>query len=81
MVDDRGIDDALADRGGDLEVEDEDRDEVEERREGDRVVRLHHAGGDDGGDRVGRVVQPVHEIEREREHHEEDQRPERDVHL
>ena len=27
-------------------------------------LRLEHAGGDDGGDRVGRVVEAVHEVER-----------------
>ena len=29
-----------------------------------------HAGGDDGGDRVGRVVKAVHEVERQRQHHQ-----------
>ena len=37
-----------------------------------RLVGLEHAGRDDGGDRVGRVVEAVHEVERERDQHERD---------
>jgi hypothetical protein len=79
VVDDLRVDDALADRGGHLQVEDEDRDEVEERGEGDRVVRLQHAGGDDRGDGIRRVVQPVHEVEQQGEGDEEDQHPHPDL--
>ena len=77
MVDDVRIDDALADGGRDLEVEDEDRDEVEERREGDCVVGFQHARGDHGGDGVGRVVQAVHEVERNGQHDQQRDDPER----
>ena len=50
-----GIAMPFADRRRDLELEDEDRHDVEERGEGHRRLRLEHAGGDDGGDRVGGV--------------------------
>ena len=40
-----------------------------------------HTGRDHGGDGIGRVVQPVHEVERERQHHQEYQHPESNVHL
>ena len=79
VVDDAGLDDALADGGGDTELEDEDRDEVEERREHHRLVRLQHAGGDDGGDRVRRVVEAVHEVERQRQRHQQRDHPETDL--
>ena len=51
----------------DVQVEDEKRDEVEERRQHDRLLRLQHAGRHDGGDRIRRVVEAVHEVERQRD--------------
>ena len=68
--------DALADRGRHLELEDEDRDDVEEGGEQHRLLRLEHAGGDDGGDRVGRVVETVHEVEQHRQHDQQRDDPE-----
>ena len=79
MVDDAGLDDALADRRRDAEVEDEDRDDVEEGGEDDRLLRLEHAGRDDGGDRVGGVVEAVHEVERDRQHDQHRDDAERDL--
>ena len=64
VVDERRVDDALADRGRDLEVEQHDRDEVEEGRPHHGLIRLQHAGRDDGRDRVRGVVEAVHEVER-----------------
>jgi hypothetical protein len=58
-----GLDDALADRRRHAQVEDEDRDEVEEGGEHHRLPGLEHAGGHDGGDRVRGVVEAVHEVE------------------
>ena len=63
LVHHAGLDDALAHRGRHAEVEDEDRHHVEEGGEGHRLAGLEHAGGNDRGDRVGRVVEAVHEVE------------------
>ncbi len=71
MVDDGRIDRALADRRGDLQVKDEIRDDVEGRRKRDRLLRLEHAGRYDGRDGIGGVVKAVHEIEHERDDHEQ----------
>ena len=71
MVDHRRIDDTLADGGGDFQLEDEDRDEVEEGGPHHGVMGFEHAGRDDGGDRVRRVVETVHEVEHERQRHQE----------
>ena len=62
-----------ADRLGDMQAEEQEGDEIEERRPGDRVLRPQHAGRDDGGDRVGRVVQAVEEIEGQRDGDQPDQ--------
>jgi len=74
VVDDGRIDGALADGRRHLELEDENRDDVEEGRPRHRLVRLEHAGGDDGGDRVGGIVEAVHEIEHQcqtdQQHHD-----------
>ena len=45
----------------------------------DRLLRLQHAGRDDGGDRVRRVVKAVHEVERERQRDQQRDDPERDL--
>ena len=79
VVDDAGLDDALADRRRDAQVEDEDRDDVEEGGEDDRLLRLQHAGRDDGGDRVRGVVEAVHEVERDRQHDQQRDDAERDL--
>ncbi len=39
----------------------------------DRVLRPQHAGRDDGGDRVGGVVQAVQEVEQQRDADQADQ--------
>ncbi len=57
------LDDALADGGRHAQVEDEDGDEVEEGGEHHRLPRLEHAGGNHRGDRVGGIVEAVHEVE------------------
>ena len=63
--DDIGADDARADGFGDVQAEDEERDEVEERSPGHRVTRRQNARRHDGGDRIGSVVQAVQEIEQQ----------------
>ena len=67
VIDDAGVDDALADGGRDAEVENEDSDEVHQRRDHHRLVGLQHARRDHGGDAVRRVVEAVHEVERQRD--------------
>ena len=79
MVDAARLDDALADGRGDAQVEDEDRDDVEEGGEDDRLLRLQHAGGDHGRDRVRGVVEAVHEVERDRQHDQQRDHAERDL--
>ncbi|MCY1462124.1 hypothetical protein D9M71_798640 [compost metagenome] len=75
MVDDPDIDGAGAYGGRHLQVKDEDRDDVAHRRHRDRMVRLEHAGGHHRGDRVGRVVKAVHEVEQQRERHQQGDHP------
>jgi hypothetical protein len=69
------VDDAGADGLGHVQAEEDEGHEVEERGPGDGVAGAQHARGDDGGDRVGRVVQAVQEVERQRDG---DQQPERE---
>ena len=76
LVDDARLDDALADGGRHLELEDEDRHHVEEGGKSHRVLRLEHAGGHHRGDRVGRVVEAVHEVECQGQRHQHDHHPE-----
>lgn len=65
--DDTRIDDAGSERFGDVQPEEEEGDEVEERRPEDRILRPEHAGRYDGCDGIGRVVQPVEEVEEKRD--------------
>jgi hypothetical protein len=39
------------------------------------LLRLQHPGGHDGGDRVGRVVEAVHEVEQQRDEHQRRDHP------
>ena len=59
------LDDAVGDRRRDLERE-ERADEVEHRGVADRELRRHRARRDRRGHDVGRVVEAVGEVERER---------------
>jgi hypothetical protein len=69
------VDHALADHGGDVCLEDQKGDEVEERGPDDGVFRGEDARRDDGGDRVCRVVETIDEIEDKRNpDHEDDDR-------
>ena len=67
------VDHVVGDRRGHLGAEHGEGDEVEEGRPDDGVLRPEHPGGDDGGDRVGRVVEAVREVESERQ--DDDERP------
>jgi len=75
VIDDLRIDRAFADGLRDFQVEDEIRDHVEGRREHDGLLRLQHPGRHDGGDRVRRVVEAVHEVEYERDEHQRRDHP------
>ena len=70
------VDDPLRDGGRDLD-RDERAGEVEHRRARDRSPRAQRAGRDAGGDRVGGVVEPVREVEEQRDR---DDGPERRLH-
>ena len=72
-VDDVGIDDSSADRLRHMRPKDEKCDEIEERGPGHGVLRPQHARRYDRGDRIGRIVQPIEKIERERHHDQSDQ--------
>ena len=74
------VDDPGADRVGDMQPEHGEGDEVEERRPHHREVRLQHAGGDDGRDRIGGIVQAVEEIERQRDRDQRDEERKGEVH-
>ena len=67
--------DALAHRSRHAEVEHKNRDEVEECREQHCLRRLEHTSGDHRGNRVGRIVEPVHEVEQERQRDEQNHNP------
>ena len=70
------VDDALADGLRDVQAEEQEGDEVEERRPEHRVLRLQHARRDDGRDRIGGIVQAVQEIEQQRDADQADQQRE-----
>jgi len=67
VVDHRRVDEALAHGRRDLQLEHQIGEHVERRRPDDRMMGLEHAGRDHGRDRVGRIVEAVHEGEREGE--------------
>ena len=64
-IDHAGLGNALADRCRHAQVEDEDRDQVEEGREQHRLAGAQHTGGDDRGDGVGGVVEAVGVVEQQ----------------
>ena len=66
-IDHARFDDAGADGIGNMKPEHQEGDEVEERCPQHRVLRTQHAGRHDRRDRVGGVVQPVEEVERQRD--------------
>jgi hypothetical protein len=72
-VDDIGRHDADPDRLRHVRAEHQEGDEIEEGGPYDRLLRPQHPRGDDGGDRVRRVVQAVEEVERQRDHDQRDQ--------
>jgi hypothetical protein len=68
----------FSDRRCDAGVHREGGDEVEERGPGYSLVGLEDAGRNDGGNGVGRVVEPVAVVEDQRQdHHEDDQQKQR----
>src|ERR1043165_8997157 len=68
----RGYDSA-ANRVRDMKPEDQERDEIEERRPRDGITGREYAGGNDRGDRIGSIVAPVQEVENERNGNQPDQ--------
>src|SRR3954451_6126910 len=66
-------DDTGPDGLGDMRAENQEGDEIEEGGPEYGMLRAHHAGRDDGGDRVRRVMQAVEKVEGEGHHDEPDQ--------
>ncbi len=64
---------------GDMQSEHSEGDEIEERRPEHRILRPQHPGRDDGRDRVGGVMQPVQEVEGERDRDQPDQQREAEM--
>jgi hypothetical protein len=58
-VDDMSVDYARSQRLSYMQPEEEECNEVEERRPEYRMLRAQHPGRDDGGDRIGGVVKAV----------------------
>jgi len=73
MIDDLGIDDALANRRGHRYAEHHERREVEKSGPRDGPLRPQNARRHDGGDGVGGVMEAVHEVERKRDQHQQDE--------
>ena len=65
-----GGNNAGSDRLRDVKPEEQERDEIEKCRPDHRIVRPQYAGGDHGRDGVGGIVQPVQEVERQRNQNE-----------
>jgi hypothetical protein len=61
-------------------AEEDEGDEVEERRPQHRPLGRQHARRDDGGDRIGGVVQAVQEVEAQGDDDQDDQDDEGGVH-
>ena len=72
-IDDARFDDAGADRIGDVEPEHQEGDEIEEGGPEHRILRAQHPRRHDRCDRIGGVVQPVEEVEQQRDRDQEDQ--------
>ena len=65
------------DAEGDAARGHQDADEIPDARPDDRDVRLQRVGIDHGGDRVGRVVEAVDELEAQRDQQRDPQQDER----
>jgi len=72
VVNDGRIDDALAHGGGHAELEYEQRREIEESSQQDRLARLQHPGRDHGRNGIRGIVETVHKIERQCDQDEHD---------
>src|SRR5712692_3580542 len=81
-IDDIRRNDPGSNRLGDMEPEEQECDKIEERGPDDGVLRSQHAGGHDGRNRVGGVMQPIQGIEdqRDRDQRNESERAERGIH-
>jgi hypothetical protein len=66
-IDDTGLDDSGTNGMRDVEPEHREGDKIEERRPEHRVLRPQHPRRDDGRNRIGGVVQPVEEVEQQRD--------------
>src|SRR5687768_16012230 len=75
------VDNVFLNGGGHLEREDDEGGEVEKSGPEDCDLRAKHARGDHGGDRVGSVMHPVEEVERQRQQNQDpnDERQLREV--
>jgi hypothetical protein len=72
-VDNLGGDNAGSDRLRDVQSEEKESDEIEECRPDHRIVRPQHARGNHSRDRVRSIMQPVQEVEGQRNQDEADE--------
>src|SRR6185295_4963834 len=73
-VDEGRIDDALADGARDAQMEYGERKHVEEGSPQHGLPGFEYTGRNHGRDRICGIVEAVHEIERQRQQHQQDQR-------
>ena len=74
-IDHTGVHNALADGGRHTQVKNKYGNEIEHRGKQHRLAGFQHAGGHHGGNRVGRVVEAVHEIKCECQQHQQHHHP------
>ena len=74
-VDHAGVDHALADGGGDMQTKMNRARKLKLSRPDNGLTRLQYASRHDSGDRIGGIVEAVHEVERERERNEQHDDP------
>src|SRR5476649_2135193 len=76
LIDDSWVYRPSANGGSNLQMENEIRNDVERGGECHGLLRFQHAGGHNGCDGIGGVVETVHEVEHECDHDERNNSPE-----
>ena len=71
------LDDAAADRFRDVQSEEQEGDEIEKCRPGDRVLRAQNTRGNDSRYRIGGIVHAVEKVERQRDRDQREQERQR----
>jgi thiamine kinase-like enzyme len=79
VINEARVDRTLADGRRHLELEDPQRGKVEERGEQHRLLGCQRTGRHNRRDRVGAIMKPVHEVERQSHCNQQPQRP--DAHI